>query len=112
MKMLREIGGEDLQAGELCSLDDVPATMPLETGTEDDAFPAIMCSDGEPLTETPQEFEKYLQRITAISRWAGAANVLFRLVCVGKKVRPKWRISDGQSIRATDPEMCLTYFSY
>ncbi|KPM37763.1 hypothetical protein AK830_g8793 [Neonectria ditissima] len=90
--MVRErAGGEP---GQLCSLGDTPATMPLETGTEDDAFPAIMCSDAEPVIETPEEFEQYARKIEGISRWAGAANLLFRVVCLGKTVRPKWRFSE------------------
>ncbi|KAK7428569.1 hypothetical protein QQZ08_005007 [Neonectria magnoliae] len=90
--MVRERAGDG--PGQLCSLGETPATMPQETGTEDDAFPAIMCSDGEPVTETPEEFEQYARKIEGISRWAGAVNLLFRVVCLGKNVRPKWRFSE------------------
>lgn len=93
--MVRERAGDE--PGQLCSLGDTPATMPQETGTEDDAFPAIMCSDAEPVTETPEEFEEYARKIEGVSRWAGAVNLLFRVVCLGKTVRPKWRFSEGVS---------------
>ncbi|KAH8737991.1 Alpha/Beta hydrolase protein [Ilyonectria robusta] len=89
--MMREHATDE--PGQLCLLGDTPATMPQETGTEDDAFPAIMCSDNEPVTDTPEEFEQFANKIEGISKWAGAVNLLFRVVCLGKTVRPKWRFS-------------------
>lgn len=93
--MMREHATDE--PGQLCLLGDTPATMPQETGTEDDAFPAIMCSDNEPVTDTPEEFEQFANKIEGISKWAGAVNLLFRVVCLGKTVRPKWRFSVGMS---------------
>ncbi|CAM1505419.1 Fc.00g110560.m01.CDS01 [Cosmosporella sp. VM-42] len=88
--------GDELASADLCALGDTPATMPQETGTEEDAFPAIMCSDVDGIDESAEEFERYAERIQGISRWAGAANVFFRSVCVGRTVKPKWRFSDGK----------------
>ncbi|KAK0630266.1 TAP-like protein-domain-containing protein [Bombardia bombarda] len=78
-----------------CSAETVPPTIPtaLAEGT-DDAFPAIMCTDAQPLNETVGEFEKYADRLTSISEAAGAVQIAFRLSCVGRSVRPKWRF-DG-----------------
>ncbi|KAF4983222.1 hypothetical protein FZEAL_1325 [Fusarium zealandicum] len=93
--MLRESGGEGLESGKLCSLDDTPATMPLETVMEIDAFPAITCADSGAAIGPPEDFEVYLDKLRGISRWAGAVNINFRLSCVGRNVRPKWRVSDA-----------------
>lgn len=78
-----------------CNEIPTPPTTPLNTLSEgtDDAFPAIMCSDAEPLTETVVEFEKYASALQEISEAAGAVNVLFRISCAGRTIRPKWRFS-------------------
>ncbi|CVL07933.1 uncharacterized protein FPRN_04882 [Fusarium proliferatum] len=81
--------------GDMCELGETPATMPLETPMELDAFPAIMCLDSKPVTETPQEIADYFDRITHKSRWAGAVNSNFRVSCVGRKTRPKWKFTDA-----------------
>ncbi|KAF7550422.1 hypothetical protein G7046_g8019 [Stylonectria norvegica] len=91
--MVRENG--DVSSEEWCALGDTPAMTPLETGTEEDAFPAIMCSDGEPTQETAEEFVAYTERMGKMSRWAGAANTLFHVVCLGRTVRPKWRFKES-----------------
>lgn len=83
--------------GDMCELGETPATMPLETPMELDAFPAIMCLDSKPVTETPHEIADYFDRITHKSRWAGAVNSNFRVSCVGRKTRPKWKFTDGES---------------
>jgi len=83
--------------GDMCELGETPATMPLETPMELDAFPAIMCLDSKPVTETPYEIADYFDRITHKSRWAGAVNSNFRVSCVGRKTRPKWKFTDGES---------------
>lgn len=88
----------------LCSLETIPPTIPI-TGPEEateDAFPAIMCSDLDPVTDTVSELEEYAARLQAISSAAGAVNILFRLACVGRRVRPKWRFDGpfgGQTAR-------------
>ncbi|KAH7162392.1 TAP-like protein-domain-containing protein [Dactylonectria estremocensis] len=90
--MMREHTADE--PGQLCLLGDKPATMPFETGSELDAFPAIICSDGEPVKDTPEEFGRYADKLSGVSKWAGAVNLLFRVSCIGKTVRPKWRFSD------------------
>ncbi|WZH44368.1 Ribosome biogenesis protein RLP24 [Fusarium acuminatum] len=81
--------------GNMCELGDTPSTMPVETPMELDAFPAIMCSDSKAATETPQEIADFFDQITNKSRWAGAANANFRVSCVGRKMRPKWKFTDA-----------------
>ena len=89
---IAELEGEgDSISKLLCSVADTPATEPKETGFQLDAFSAIMCSDAEPVEDTPQELAQYLEKIRGISKWAGAANIHFRLSCVGRTVRPEWR---------------------
>ncbi|KAM0436791.1 hypothetical protein ACHAPT_002502 [Fusarium lateritium] len=92
--MLMASGGGALESSKMCSLGDTPSTSPLETAMELDAFPTIMCLDSAAVTETPEDFEAYLERLQDISRWAGAFNINFHLACVGRKTRPKWRFSE------------------
>lgn len=75
----------------LCPVGATPPTEPLETGMEMDAFPAIMCSDGERVDSTPEEVEEYLNKIVGLSKWTGGANMEFLLPCVGRSARPDWR---------------------
>ncbi|KAL1878107.1 hypothetical protein VTK73DRAFT_8068 [Phialemonium thermophilum] len=79
----------------VCSLETIPPTVPVSGPFEDtdDAFPAIMCSDSEPVNDTVESFQEYANRLQEISTAAGAVNVLFRLSCVGRTVRPKWRFA-------------------
>jgi len=78
-----------------CELTPVPPTTPLKDGdvNTEDAFAAIMCADAEPLIESVEEFEKYATRLEEISSAAGAVQVLFRVACAGRKLRPKWRFT-------------------
>ncbi|KAK0730168.1 TAP-like protein-domain-containing protein [Lasiosphaeris hirsuta] len=82
-----------------CPADDtlVPPFNPGDPGPDEDtpdAFPAIMCSDAEVFNESVSEFEAYALRLQEISSAAGAVQTAFRLSCVGRSVRPKWRF-DG-----------------
>ncbi|KAK3335899.1 TAP-like protein-domain-containing protein [Cercophora scortea] len=76
-----------------CSTESVPPTIPISGSTEGtaDAFPAIMCSDGQPFNSTVHEFEDYARRLQEMSNVAGSVQIVFRLSCVGRSVRPKWR---------------------
>lgn len=89
----------------MCELGDTPATTPFETPMELDAFPAIMCSDSKPVEDSPQEVAEFFDRITNKSRWAGAANANFHVSCVGRKTRPKWKFTDGESSLSHDGSM-------
>ncbi|KAK3329946.1 TAP-like protein-domain-containing protein [Apodospora peruviana] len=62
----------------------------------DDAFPTIMCSDASSLSLSTNlsVFEAYATRLQEISRAAGSVQISFRLSCVDRSVRPKWRF-DG-----------------
>lgn len=75
----------------ICSAEEADPP-PLTEGT-DDAFPAIMCADrGESRgEETVEEFEEYTKQLMEISAAAGDVLALFRLACVGRTVKPKWR---------------------
>jgi hypothetical protein len=80
-----------------CSAETVPPTVPISGPGEedtDDAFPSIMCSDALLFNQTLEEFEEYSKRLLEISEAAGAVQIVFRLSCVGRTIRPKWRF-DG-----------------
>lgn len=83
---------DDPVSEQLCAIADVPATEPQETPHEEDAYSAIMCSDGVPVGDDMGEWEAYVERLKGVSRWAGTANIYFRLPCAGRSVRPKWRV--------------------
>ena len=87
---------------DLCTLGDMPATVPQETTMEMDAFPAIMCSDMVPIADTAEEFAEFGKKLQGVSRWAGATNLAFRGVCLGKTVRPKWKFSVGKLTLSLD----------
>lgn len=94
-EMVRNGSEDDDEPKNSCSLGETPATLPQETGAEIDAFPAIMCSDNSQVTDTPAEFSEYVKRLTKTSRWAGAVNLYFHVLCLGKTVRPKWEFDEG-----------------
>lgn len=83
----------DGSKGSLCLAETVPPSEPLAVPLEAtaDAFPAVMCSDALPTRLSPKEFEEYAVKLQTISRAAGSVQVGFRLSCVGRGVRPKWR---------------------
>jgi len=80
-----------------CSAETIPPTMPLSgpaIENTEDAYPAIMCSDAEPSTnETIEGFSDYVHRLQEISWAAGSVQATFKLSCVGRTVRPKWRFA-------------------
>jgi pimeloyl-ACP methyl ester carboxylesterase len=82
----------DPMSEQLCAVADVPATEPQETPHEEDAYSAIMCSDGVAVNGTVKDFEEYVEKLKSVSRWAGVASLYFRLPCAGRTVRPKWRV--------------------
>ncbi|KAI0909236.1 hypothetical protein F4823DRAFT_563023 [Ustulina deusta] len=78
----------------ICSTETIPPDVPrLEEGNNE-AFPAIMCSDLPPINGTVDAFIDFAQQLSEISKAAGDVNALFRLACVGRTIRPKWRF-DG-----------------
>ncbi|KAI0975660.1 hypothetical protein F4678DRAFT_276781 [Xylaria arbuscula] len=77
-----------------CSNETIPSDVPrLEEGNSE-AFPAIMCADLPPINQTVDEFVDFAQELREISQAAGDVNALFRLACIGRTIRPKWRF-DG-----------------
>lgn len=76
---------------DFCGMNDTLPTIPTDTSDGNDAFPAIMCADGEPFSDTPESFAEYAEVLRNISQYAGTSNAHFRLACVGRTVRPKYR---------------------
>ncbi|KAI1212118.1 alpha/beta-hydrolase [Annulohypoxylon truncatum] len=75
----------------ICSIEAIPPNVPrLEEGNAD-AFPAILCADAPPVEDTVEEFADFVEELMHISSAAGDVNALFRMACVGRTVRPKWR---------------------
>lgn len=84
----------------ICSSETIPPNSPrLEEGNTD-AFPAIMCADQPAMNGTVEDFVDFADELREISKSAGDVNALFRLACVGRRARPKWRF-DGMSILLT-----------
>jgi len=82
----------------MCSAETVPPTTPMPALVEgtDDALPAIMCADAEALTHaTVADFARYARRLHDMSPVAGDVQVVHRLACVGRAVRPRWRFPLG-----------------
>ncbi|KAI1642561.1 alpha/beta-hydrolase [Daldinia loculata] len=75
----------------ICSIEAIPPNVPrLEEGN-DDAFPAILCADSPPISDTVSEFVEFVEKLMLISSAAGDVNALFRLACLGRTIRPHWR---------------------
>ena len=74
-----------------CDACGMPPEPPAELEGTEDAFRAIMCTDGSGMNDTVQEFEKYSEHLIRQSKAAGAVNVLFRMSCAGWNVKAKWR---------------------
>lgn len=84
------INSED-SAPPICSIKAIPPNVPrLEEGN-DHAFPAILCADAPPMEDTVEEFAAFVDKLIEVSSTAGDVNALFRLACIGRKIRPKWR---------------------
>ncbi|OTA99599.1 hypothetical protein M426DRAFT_254180 [Hypoxylon sp. CI-4A] len=75
----------------ICSIEAIPPNVPrLEEGNAD-AFPAILCADSPPVDDTVEEFAEFVEELERISSSAGDVNALFRMACIGRTIRPKWR---------------------
>ncbi|KAI8959394.1 alpha/beta-hydrolase [Daldinia sp. FL1419] len=86
-----ELVKSEQSAPSICSIKAIPPNVPrLEEGN-DDAFPAILCADAPPVEDTVYDFVEFVERLTRISSAAGDVNSLFRLACIGRTIRPKWR---------------------
>jgi hypothetical protein len=77
---------------DFCSLEDTLPTVPTDSSNGNDAFPAIMCADGEQFSDTPEAFAEYAEALRGVSRYAGTSNAHFKLSCAGRMIRPKWRL--------------------
>ncbi|KAI0153115.1 hypothetical protein GGR57DRAFT_503254 [Xylariaceae sp. FL1272] len=85
---MMQLGGG---APPVCSVEGIPPDVPrLEEGNSD-AFPAIMCADLPMLNDTVEDFVSFVEDLNDISRAVGDVNALFRLACIGRSVRSKWR---------------------
>ncbi|KAI0195439.1 hypothetical protein F4808DRAFT_440559 [Astrocystis sublimbata] len=81
-------------APSICSIEAIPPHIPRLEAGNDEAYPAIMCSDYPPMNDTVHDFITFAQQLSNISESAGDVNALFRLACIGRTIRPKWRF-DG-----------------
>jgi hypothetical protein len=87
-----------------CDGSGIPPKAPLELESYDDAFRAIMCTDGGGMNETVEEFKEYADHIMKQSKAAGAVNVLFRIACAGWTTKAKWAFT-GNSCFFAPPIM-------
>ncbi|KAI0839370.1 alpha/beta-hydrolase [Hypoxylon sp. FL0890] len=86
-----------------CSIEAIPPNVPrLEEGN-DDAFPAILCADSPPVKDTVEDFAKFVEQLTHISSAAGDVNALFRMACIGRTIRPKWRYTGPFEANTSHP---------
>ncbi|KAF3764181.1 alpha/beta-hydrolase [Cryphonectria parasitica EP155] len=94
-----------LPFSDVCSAEYVPPEVPLSTGDEgsDDAFPTILCADGEPLGEDPRAFEDHVRDMANISWSSGVIVIKDRVACAGRTVRPKWRFSGPFNAKTSFP---------
>ncbi|RDW82867.1 hypothetical protein BP6252_03979 [Coleophoma cylindrospora] len=76
---------------DFCALNDTVPTIPIDFSDSFDAFPAIMCADGEQFLDTPESFAEYAEALRGVSKYAGTSNAHFRLSCAGRTIRPKYR---------------------
>ncbi|KAI0599616.1 alpha/beta-hydrolase [Biscogniauxia sp. FL1348] len=80
-------------ASSICSVEEIPSDVPrLEEGN-DDAFAAITCADHPPSTDTVEQLGEYVDQLKEISSSTGDVNALYKLACIGRTVRPKWRFT-------------------
>lgn len=87
-------GGDDAAPARppLCDVEAArPPDVPRFGEDTEDAFPAIMCADMPPINDTVKEFRRFARELEDVSHDAGAVNTLFRMACIGRTVRPKWR---------------------
>lgn len=94
-----------LPFSDVCSTKQIPPTQPLNSEAEanDDAFPLIMCADGEPLPEDPREFEAHIKATEEASKSTGAIVVKERISCVGRTVRPKFKFTGPFEAKTSFP---------
>ncbi|RWA04274.1 hypothetical protein EKO27_g10828 [Xylaria grammica] len=78
----------------VCSIETISPDIPRLEGGNGDAFPAIQCSDQPQANQTVEEFIDFAKQLTEISKSSGDINTLYRLNCIGRTIRPKWRF-DG-----------------
>lgn len=90
---------------DVCSVEQIPPTQPVNGDTEgsEDAFPLILCADGEPLPEDPRDFEDYAGEIQRVSQHTGAIVMRDRIACAGRTVRPKWRFNGPFAAKTSFP---------
>ena len=86
----------DPPALDFCTSNNTAPTVPTDASRGNDAFPAIMCSDGEPFVDTPESFAKYAEALRGVSKYAGTSNAHFRLSCAGRSIRPKYRYAQTE----------------
>ncbi|KAI5918439.1 alpha/beta-hydrolase [Camillea tinctor] len=77
----------------ICPVEEIPSDVPrLEEGN-DDAFSSITCADHPPSNDTVEQLQEYVEQLKKISSSTGDVNALYRLACIGRTIRPKWRFA-------------------
>jgi hypothetical protein len=66
--------------------------MPESEGSHDGGI-ATLCSDGERMNDTADEFGEYVDELVALSKSAGATMANMRLACVQWSIEVKWRFA-------------------
>lgn len=94
-----------LPFSDVCSSRRVPPEEPLTSEGEgsDDAFPTILCADGQPLPASPVDYEEHVAEMERVSRTSGAIVVKDRIACAGRQVRPKWSFGGPFEARTSFP---------
>lgn len=94
-----------LPFSDVCSARRVPPEEPLTSVGEGsaDAFPTILCADGQPLPEGPTGYEEHVEEMGRVSRASGAIVVKDRVACAGRQVRPTWSFSGPFAGRTGHP---------
>jgi len=76
-----------------CSIEVLPPTLPRLEEANGEVYPAVACADGLPNNDTLEDLVDILDHYKAISSTAGESFADFRLACIGREVRPKWRFN-------------------
>lgn len=94
-----------LPFSDVCSAQPVPPEEPLTSVAEGskDAFPTILCADGQPLPASPVDYAGHVEEMQRVSRASGAIVVKDRVACAGRQVRPKWGFGGPFEARTAYP---------
>ncbi|KAI1391767.1 alpha/beta-hydrolase [Hypoxylon trugodes] len=87
----------------ICSIEAIPPNVPRFEEGNADAFPAILCADSPQIEDTVEDFADFVEKLMSISSAAGDVNALFRIACVGRTIRSKWRYTGPFEANTSHP---------